>query len=261
MNREYTVAAASRLRSKQEELVVVGPPNMLTGTLHIENTSDEAVALQEIPLNRKMIEVTTKKQVERNGSLRLMANLGAGESKIQKVFCSMDPDTTPGTYESEVALGSQKKKLTMIVQNHLSLSLNPGHFVLVGIEPGLKHTVQVQLVNDGNVPVEVPNLRHSTTLDMDFFCRNLSLALRESGDNGSQAFLDCFAKGLKRDMAGWLELSVAEAGDWVEPGASKLLHLTLALPRDIHLEREYTGDIRIYDILLSYIIIASPKKQ
>jgi hypothetical protein len=244
----------------QEELVLVGPPSQLVGMLHLENKSDEPVVIDQTPLKRGLLNVVTKKRLDKIGKLRFAGHLSAGESKNQRVHFAMDPHTAPGTYESEVVIGEKTRKATLIVQNDLSIILNPNSILLVGIEPGKKHIVAVQLANNGNIPIEVPNLRHSTTLDMDLFCRNLAIAVRESGDQGGVALLDTFAKGLKKDMAGWIDWNVTEAGQRIEPGQMKLLHISLTLPQDIHLEREYEGNIRIYDKLLSYTIIADARQ-
>lgn len=259
MSLEHSKGNASKVRLPDEDLVLVGPPKRLSGMLRLENGSDEPVVVEYEPLKPGMRNVETKKQVSLNGALRFTGHLAARETKTQRAFCSVDPHTPAGTYESEIMIGDTVKKITLIVQNDLSISLNPDHIFLVGIGPGKKHTVAVQLANNGNIPIEVPKLKHSTTLDMDLFCRNLALAVRESGDKGNSALLDTFVGGLKKDMAGWLELHVDEAGQRVDPGHAILLHITLTLPKDIHLEREYEGDIRIYDKALSYTIISDAR--
>ena len=167
----------------------------------------------------------------------------------------MDPNTPPGTYELNLLIGNESKKVTLIVHENLDVQLSPQDIVLEGIEPGLQHTKEILFSNKGNIALTVPTIKHNTLTDMDLICRNLSLAVRTNGDEGIEKTLDAFTKGLKKDITDWVDISIKEAGQVVEPGQTILLHLSITLPRDINKNYHYTGEIRMFDQLIRYVAI------
>ena len=90
---------------------------------------------------------------------------------------------------------------------------------------------------------------------MDLICRNLSQAVRSNGDEGIEKTLDAFTRGLKKDIADWVNISLAEAGQVIQPGETVLLHLSIEIPHDVNKNYQYTGDIRIFDKEIHYTAI------
>lgn len=242
-----------KVRCVEQEIILCGPPAKLRGVITLSNDLQEAVLLQDVPIK------TTGRKVLSQANLVINAPLSPGEHRRQRLNVTMPVSTVPGTYRQKVTIGGEEKTLTMIVQESLEIELTPSNIIMVGIKPGLTHTKEIILSNKGNVPFAVPAVRHNMTLDMDLICRNLSMALKETPDGDSKATLDAFMKGLKKDLTDWVEVRIAESGKIVQPGESLLLHISFVLPKDINPSREYEGDLRILDQLLSYMIIPGPK--
>ncbi|MBK6731821.1 MAG: hypothetical protein IPG60_12955 [Bacteroidetes bacterium] len=158
----------------------------------------------------------------------------------------LDSTTPPGTYEMMMEIGGELKKAKLIVHENLDIQFTPDHLTLSGINAGAVHT---------HIPVTIPNIRHNTMLDMDIICRNLSNAVREKGTEGTEATLDSFVNGIKKDMADWVKISIKEAGEVIEPGKNILLHVQIELPKDLQEQRFYEGEIRIFNQLLKYQIV------
>lgn len=235
----------------EEEIILTGPPAFLKGMITLRNRSEEKVLVRDLA-----IQSTERSAIPINKSaLSLRSILHPNETRLQKARVSLNPTTPPGTYRFEVQSGETVRPLTLIVQEHLRFSLSPQQFVLVGIASEQVHQKEILLTNQGNIPVTVPNIRHNTTLDMDLICRNLSLAIRDTGAEGIEATMDALVKGIREDMVDWLEITIQEAGEIVEPGTAKLLHISFKLPKNINPQRVYEGDIRFLDSFLSYRIL------
>jgi hypothetical protein len=243
--------AAEIIEWDEEEIILTGPPAFLKGMITLHNRSDEKVLVRDLA-----IQATERSAVDiAQQSLPLHSMLQPRETRLQKARISLNPTTPPGTYRFEVQSGKTTRPLTLIVQEHLRFSLSPQRFVLLGIAPEQVHQKEILLANMGNIPVTVPNIRHNTTLDMDLICRNLSMAIRDTGSEGIEATMDTLVKGIREDMVDWLDITIQEAGEIIEPGTSKLLHISFKLPKDIDPRRVYEGEIRFLDSFLSYRIL------
>lgn len=246
--------AHEKVHCGEKEIFLSGPPTQLHGHITLSNHASEAILVRELPMKR------FGKEALLQAGLSLNAPLSPGENRRQSLNVSLPANTAPGTYRQKIMVGGEDKTLTMIVQETLEIELIPESLLFVGIAPGMSHTKEVVLANKGNVPFSIPVLRHNMSLDMDLVCRNLSMALKETPDGDSKATMDAFFKGLKKDLTDWIEVRIKESGTVVAPGESVVLHITFILPKDINPNREYEGDLRILDQLLSYIIIPGPKQ-
>lgn len=253
-----TGAPVKNVSTSQEAIVLSGPPHMLTGNLILQNRAGEKLFVRDLPLRPSKARKKGAKAAPLGDHLLVRARLAPDESKSHPLQVTLDAQTPPGVYEASVSIGKTEVPVRLSVHPFIEVSLAPDSLYLVGLEAGRTHEADVLLVNEGNVPVEVPPLRHGTATDMDLVCRNLVQAIRENGKEGSQAVLDAFVRGVTADIAGWIELTIKEAATVVDPGASILMHMTFKLPEDVKMERAYEGEIRIYDELLSYVIVGEP---
>lgn len=235
------------------EIILTGPPSKLRGSITLVNTLAEAVIVMDLPMK------SNSRQTLPQAGIAINAPLAAGQNKRQRLNLSLPSYTEPGTYQHKILIGGEEKDLILLVQETLDIELIPANLTFVGIAPGMVHKKEVVLVNKGNVVFSIPTVRHNMALDMDLICRNLSNALKTTADGDSKATMDAFFKGLKNDLTDWIEVRIKEAGQTLDPGASILLHFEFILPKDINPNREYEGDLRILDQLLSYIIIPGPK--
>jgi hypothetical protein len=230
----------------ENEIILSGPPLSLRGPVVLHNSTDEHLFVRELPMkNAQNADIV----------LPVHTTLKPRERKSQNLYYAIDPCTPPGTYEMNLQVGNESKKVTLIVHENLEVQLSPQNIVLEGIQPGFQHTKEILFSNKGNIALTIPTIKHNTLTDMDLICRNLSLAVRTNGDEGIEKTLDAFTKGLKKDITDWVDISIAEAGQVVEPGQTILLHLNIILPADVNKNYHYTGEIRIFDQIIGYTAI------
>ena len=238
------------INCREDEIILSGTPSSLHGPVTLHNSSDEHVFIQELPM---------KNAKNAAGIFPVNTSLKPGEVRIQNVHYPMDPVTPPGTYNMNVQMGNTNKNVKMIVHESLSIQLSPQKIILVGAEPGKVHTKEVLLSNKGNIAVTVPTIKHNTVTDMDLICRNLSKAIRAKGDEGFDKTMDEFTRNVKKDIGDWVDVSIKEADQVVQPGKSLLLHIDITIPKDVNQNYHYTGDIRIIDKELHYEVINKKK--
>jgi hypothetical protein len=240
------------LTAAQDRITLIGPPDSLTGVAVLRNTSDEHVSI------RDAAPVSGGKSKGLLQSLQIRSRFEANTEQAVSLSASLPSSLPPGEYDETVAIGGQPVPVRLVVQPRMRVEINPRSLHFVGTEPGTEHRAQLVLTNNGNIPVQVPSLRHATALDIDTLCSNLARAVREKGHEGSTATLDAFVKGIKKDMAGWFELGLDETWTIVEPGQALLLNLTVTLPDDIVVNRIYSGNFRLFDALIGYFVTPSP---
>lgn len=241
------------IRIADDEIILSGPPSSLRGPVVLQNSTNEKMFIRDLPMRNAQ---------DIADAFPVHTSLQPGEIRSQNLYYSMDPHTPPGTYQMNLQIGDANKSVKMIVHEYLLIQLSPQQVVLEGIEPGIQHCKEILFANKGNIAVTIPNIKHNTLTDMDLVCRNLSQAIRTNGDEGIEKTLDAFTRGLKKDITDWVDISIQEAGQVVQPGQTVLLHLTIKLPDDINTNFHYTGEIRIFDKVIRYTAISkAPAKN
>lgn len=230
----------------EDEVILSGPPAGLAGYITFKNDNDEPVFIQELPLHSGEKE---------NSTLPVHMALGPRESRSQVISYSLDPFTPAGTYERSLLLGKSKKKLLLIVHDYAAITLSPNRIFLNGAEPGQVHSTKVLFSNRGNMDIIIPSIRHSTITDADILCRNLSLALHTEPEEGAEKTLDKLTRGIKKDLSGWVEISIKEAARLVKPGQTVVLNIDFKMPNKLSKNYQYEGAIRILEKTIRYSII------
>ena len=237
---------------EEEEIILNGPPQSLTGTVLLKNKEAQTVFIRDLALVHG-----GDNAGESQGRFQLVTALQAGEQRLQEVNFQMPLNTPPGTYERRLSIGGREKSVRLVVQANIEIDINPVTLYFQGAVAGKTYDAEITLTNNGNLPFKIPsNIRHTTMLDEDYLCRALSFAIREKGGEGFNPVMDELTRNVHKEMADWVELQLKEAGSIVEPGKAMLLHLSFTLPRNTNSSRDYSGNIRIADKTISYRINA-----
>lgn len=250
-----TSAPAESVAGPSDAVVLSGPPYALHGRLALRNQTDEKVYVRDVALRAAKGKKSAQFKDIGADRLTVRARLAGRESRMHDVHFALGAQTPPGTYEAVMSVGGKDVALQMIVHSVVDVELSPRRLYFVGVQPGRTHTAEVLLLNRGNVPVVVPSVRHGTTMDLDLVCRSVAQAIRSHGEEGSEATLDAVVRNVANDLADWIGLSIENAGTAVAPGDATLMQISMTMPEDVHTDRMYEGEIRIYDQHLSYLIV------
>src|SRR5690554_3817481 len=204
-----------KIRIRDKEIVLNGAPTDLQNNIHFVNQEKEPLRIKTIGLfNGKT------KKLENGGKdfMNFSFRLQPGEQKMETVHHQLPSTTPPGTYESYVELGGQRHKVKMVVQPTIAIDIFPDEFTFQGTAPETTHVATLTLTNKGNLPFQVPELKHAAVLDMDLLCRAFGNGLREKGKEGLMPTLDEVTRNLKDNLTDWVSISVDEKGQIVPPG-------------------------------------------
>jgi hypothetical protein len=232
------------------DVILNGPPERLSGTLKLQNSHNSALRVKSLPLTP----VGKKSALPIKPDLRINTKLEAGEQRLEEVTVSLARDTPPGTYEQYLSIGGEKRKITLIVQPTIEIGIHPSVFTFQNTSPGKVHQAIFTLSNMGNLPFQIPEIKHIAALDMDFLCRAFGTAFREEEGNGLVETLDRVTRKLKKGLPNWAGSKVAEAGEIVEPGGNVVVHLNITLPENTNPGDDYAGSVRFWDKDISFVV-------
>jgi len=241
-----------KLQIGEEEIVLNGPPNKLTGQIFLRNNDSETLFIKELALS-----VSNNKKglaINEPATIQFITSLFPGEERRHSIRHKLPADTPPGIYENTIEVAGKKKKIKMIVQQNMDIALSPQELFFHEVAPGKGHSAILSLTNNGNVPFTIPEIKHTTTLDADYLCRATSLAMREKGGEGFMIMMDALTKNVYKDMADWANISINESGKTLAPGESAQIELTITLPQNVDSKKDYFGNIRFWNETISYYI-------
>ncbi len=127
----------------------------------------------------------------------------------------------------------------------LEISIEPDEVFFRGIAPGKVHEAIIQLTNEGNVPVVIPDDFLPNLEDPDLIAKTLLLGIRDYPKEGTTATLDTLVQNLKDYVDDQVRVSIKESGKKVDPGKSVDLHVEFKLPRRTKGKFYFEGDIDI----------------
>lgn len=251
-------ASHDKINVIDEEIILNGPPSDLEGHILFENKQDDLLRVKTLALVDK-----NKKSLSDKGrsSIRMACRIHPGEQKLETISHQLPATTPPGTYDSFLMVGKKLRKVKMVVQPTIDIKINPTHFTLQDSAPGKKHTVVLTLTNMGNLPFQIPDLKHAGSLDMDMFCRAFGFGFRENGAEGFMQTMDEVTQNIKDNLAEWADVSLEEFGKIVKPGESTMLTLHLILPGNSDAKRDYAIDLRFWDKEISFVIKSHVEKN
>ena len=246
--------ALDRLSIPDEEIILNGPPGRLEGTIHLQNPLDSPLKVKYIPLQEGKASGSKKASPGFRPMLNLNVRMDAGEQRMEPVNLSMPYDTPPGTYDRFIQVGGKNRSVKIIVQPTISISVFPDAFTFQDTTPGTAHTATFTVTNLGNLPFQIPEIKHVAALDMDYLCRALGMAFRENDTEGLTATLDRATQNIKDNLTNWADARVPEAGNIVEPGRSMVVNLKITLPKNADARNDYSGTVRFWDKDLSFVV-------
>jgi len=240
-----------KLNVGDEEIILNGPPGDLRGHIFLSNNNDDSLRIKTLPL----INDESKDGAMGDApQLRLSCKLRPGEKKMESLSHRLSPQTAPGIYESSLLVGGQQRRVKMIVQSNIEIDIYPVNFTFQDTNPGNTHTATFSLTNLGNVPFEVPEVKHVAALDMDMLCRAFGFGFRSKGAEGYMPVLDEITKNIQNTLPDWAGAKVEEIGTVVAPGQSLIVHMSINMPRNSDPRKDYSGNVRFWDKDIAFVI-------
>ena len=232
---------------EQDHVILNGTPSSMSGYLQVSNTFNETIKVRTISLSDEI-------QHSEKTDLNISWKLFPGESKLQALNFSLPTETPPGEYIRYLELGGKKQRVKLVVQPSVEIDIYPTTFTLQNTDPGTRQTLAFTVTNIGNLPFQIPEIKHIAALDMDFLCRAFGFAFRDQKALNFTETLNSVTENIKQNLTDWASAKVLEAGEIINPGKSQLIHLDFIVPKNADRTNDYSGNIRFWDKDLSFVI-------
>jgi hypothetical protein len=171
------------------------------------------------------------------------------------------PDTTPpGTYIGRVQVGRKRYPVSIEVTPLADLDVSPSRLVLA-VAPGGQETVELTLVNNGNVPVAIESVYAFNLLEDGAIEEAVHSALREQSAGGEK-LIHRFAEELAGRHGGLVRVAVKNAGP-VEPGKTREIQAVLRFGKDLRRGAKYTTTWSIgnLNIWIEVVVEAATRRR
>jgi hypothetical protein len=243
-----------KLSIRDEEIILNGPPGHMVGNVLFQNPLDIPLKIKRIPLHDVKKTRRGKTFSEYNPQLYINSRFDAGEQRLEPINLSLPYDTPPGHYEKLIQVGGKDRKVRLIVQPTIEIAVHPDEFTFQDSTPGTVHEAIMTVSNLGNLPFQIPEIKHVAALDMDYLCRAFGIAFREKDTDGFTATLDRATQNIKENLTNWADARVTEAGKILEPGSSMVVNLKITMPKNANAYNDHSGNVRFWDKDLSFVV-------
>ena len=209
-------------KAKAEPVVFRGPPDRLASLV-------PAGASEAAEATLKGAEVRT---------LAIRSSERIGKADALKATLKLPKTTPPGSYKGTAVIEGKEVPIVAEVEGRARLDAHPRR-VAVEAKPGTRHTVELTLLNTGNVPCDVSGTSTFCLFDGRGIEHAVWAALEKEPPKG-KGRMDVFLDDLAGSHGGLVAAKVEKATK-IAPGESGSVTLTLRLPERLQAGGAYSG--------------------
>ncbi len=221
------------------------------GVLRLRGRPQSLTALLPAPAADERVATVRVELPGSDGPVELRGRVSRPDAGLSQLRVKLPPATPPGTYDCDLRVGAHEQPVVIEVEAYprTRLLCNVGHF---GGPPQSRHTATTTAVNLGNVGVDVPDSVSVRLTDDNVLDAVLTAV---SSESDSERRLRAFADGLAGADGGTIVLSVDAGAGTLEPGTTRELSASFAMPAGLSAGRTYVGQWHVgetrYSIRLS----------
>jgi hypothetical protein len=217
-------AAARKAKAKAQPVVFRGPPDRLASLVPAETAGPAAA------------EATLKGAEVRTLAIRSAERIGKAEAL--KATLKLPKTTPPGTYKGTATIEGKEVPIVAEVEERARLDAHPRRVALEAA-PGARQTVELTLLNTGNVPCDVSGTSTFCLFDGRGIEHAVWAALEQEPPKG-KGRIDVFLDDLAGSHGGLVTAKVEKAAK-IAPGETGSVTLTLRLPERLQAGGRYSG--------------------
>lgn len=181
----------------------------------------------------------------------LMAQvLPIGNKGVASVRLQLPRSTPPGTYRGTIQVGDREHTMVVDVEPHTRLRIYPKRTSMQA-HPGEKASLDLTIVNGGNISCEVPKVSAFGLFEKDGLERAVGYALRAELEDGERR-IDRLLEESREGYGGVVKLQVQDGAGELKPGDACELHGVLHIPTQLRHGRFYSGTWSLHN--LNYLI-------
>lgn len=222
-----TPAARRAAKPKAQPVVFRGPPDRLASLVPLAGDAQPEATTAEATL--KGAEVRT---------LAVRSTARVGKADARKATLKLPKTTPPGSYKGTAVIEGKEVPIVAEVEGRARLDAHPRRVALEAA-PGARHTVDLTLMNTGNLPCDVSGTSTFCLFDGRGIEHAVWAALEKEPPQG-KGRMDVFLDDLAGSHGGLVSARVEKAAK-IAPGESGSVTLTLRLPDRLEAGGRYAG--------------------
>jgi hypothetical protein len=235
-----------------------GTPDNLTGVVPLANVSPGKVRLKRLQLESPQLREVSGISLQ---EVPVRQRLQPGQQVNAAVSLTLDRRTPPGTYEGELVLGGQRRRVVFHVAEMVEIDVVPKRLVVENV-PGGKVEKTLYVTNIGNKPIQVDNVG-SIGLEEDYIvCRTIRRAVHQLEEAKADTPPDINATVAA--LVDALEVSFSESGVLairtknrpvvIAPGETTGIELEISIPESLRRTHRYRGRINLFNASVELLL-------
>ena len=250
---DYDIIAAP----KDEQLVLSGPPQELTGRVELHNPGKVKVVIRDAGLNDPSGVLIS--QPSRHALPVLV--LHPDQGRILPLTLAVDKKTPPGVYHVDLVLAGRSRSTVLNVTEVFALTVQPKSIVVTNLA-GLVQRKQLIVANEGNVAFTIGDIGAVDLKDDMVWDRAVRLAVEQISDKASIDIEELVVAVLRvtRENAfrpGILLVHNASGKVEVMPGETATINLEITLREELPYNSRYRGLTPLLTQDLEFIVVSS----
>jgi hypothetical protein len=213
-------------RTGGSPLTFRGPPHRLTSIVALPDGTD-GLGEPKALLEGAEIRGLAVRPLRREG-----LNMG-------KVTLRLPRSTPAGSYAGSVEIGGRTLPVAVEVEPHPKVEVSPSR-LLLEVEPGAEATVDVTLLNIGNVPFDVPAASTFCVFDGSGVDHAFWVAFVSDPPEGKER-IDLLLDDLAESHGGLVEVRARASERTIAPGESRDVQVTLRFSDRLRPGHAYAG--------------------
>ena len=224
------VRGAKATEASGPAIVLRGPPRRLAAVLPPAGAASDKAAAATAAVSvvvdgvaTEKVRVRTRREPDVPSELRVR----------------LAPSTPPGRYAGVATVGDKTVPLVIEVQPVPRLRATPGRLETVA-GPAASETVEIQVANHGNLPVDIPERSSFCLFDASGIDHAVWAALTKDPPEG-KGRADVLLDDLAASHGGLVDVRVRDGAGSIAPGDQRTCRLELRWPDRVRPGRRYAG--------------------
>jgi len=234
-------------------LVFSGPPQRLTGTIPLINTSTDKQKLRTLEVSADVLKGPAQLPLQ---EVPFLVKLSPGQQVAVPGVISLDQKTPAGTYKIEVKVGDRTVPATVHVTDVVDLFVEPTDVTILA-GSATSYTRQFVVENRGNTNLPVGDRCEAPIFDSYDLASSLVIGLHKSDKSSLTEMVKSFLTEWGDLQAG--TLVIKREPMVLRPGQRVVMEVEFELPSELKPFRHYHANLQLYNSFLDVDIYTTKK--
>ena len=234
-------------------LVFSGPPQRLTGTIPLINTSSDKQKLRRLEVSADVLKGPAQLPLE---EVPFLVKLSPGQQAAVAGVISLDEGTPAGTYEMEVKVGDRTVPATVHVTEVVDLFVEPTDVTILA-GAAQSYTRKFIVENRGNTKLPLGDRCEAPIFDSFDLASSLVIGLHKADKSSLREMVKSFLTEWGDLLAG--TLVIKREAMILRPGQRVVMEAEFEIPAELKPFHHYFSNVQLYNAFLNVDIYTTKK--